>query len=117
VAVEGGIASIRNSVLAGCTHSLLAADADAAASLRVARCVFGSGLVMLGTNRLNTPQWSELTNAAPGFADSVAETLPLAAPLYRLPTNSLNFRHADYGLTPGADALTTPYEGWQPTIP
>lgn len=117
VVVESGKASIRNSVLAGCTNALIAVKPAAMGGFHVAKSVFGPGTVALGTNKLNTVQWAALTNSAPGFADSAAESLALAAPLYLLPTNSPNLKHAEYGLTPGADALTTPYAGWQPLGP
>jgi len=117
VVVEGGKASIRNSVLSQCTKDLLFVDGGAVPNFTLAKCVLGPGQVALGSTSVNTAQWADLVKATPRFADNAVEELSLAAPLYLLPAASPNVKLGDYGTTPGADAINKAYEGWVPVVP
>jgi len=117
VAVERGIASVRNSVLANCTDDLIVVDAQAVVNFTLAKSVLSLGQVTMGTTKVGAEQWAEFVKATPRFADNAVEALALAGPLYLLPAGSPNFKRGDYDTTPGACALTTPYEGWKPLPP
>jgi hypothetical protein len=113
VAFNGGPGRIRNSVLADCGE-LLHVNPLAVSNLTVSASVLSLGQFRWGDARVTAATWHEATNANPRLRGNALEALALEPPLYRLPTNSPHFRFAEYQRTPGAYAITAPYEGWSP---